>query len=226
MSKKTITQNNLPSFWDRVTAYINDRLPKGALASKDIATIEDGGTNATTAKDARVNLGITYGTEVPTKAPVTGSGAIYFFEDDYTPVSIPEGGTGANTAEGALENLGIGDWIVETGTEGIWTWRKWNSGLAECWGTHVESGIMNTSWGSLYTCQLNSQVAYPFTFVERPKEFATAHPDSGACWIYSESGGNGLNTTTHSAKYSVARPSSTTSASTLSVDIKVVGKWK
>lgn len=82
MSKKTITQNNLPNFWNRVTSYINDRLPKGALASKDIATIEDGGTNATTAKEARENLGITYGTEIPTETPETGSGAIYFFEDE------------------------------------------------------------------------------------------------------------------------------------------------
>lgn len=26
------------------------------------------------------------------------------------------------------------DFIVDTGTEGIWTYRKWNSGIAECWG--------------------------------------------------------------------------------------------
>ena len=136
MSKKTITQNNLPSFWDRVTAYINDRLPKGALAAKDTAPIEMGGTNATTAKDARVNLGITYGTEVPTETPVTGSGAIYFFEDEYTPVSVVEGGTGANTAEGALENLGVGDWVVEQGTSGAWQYRKWANGMVDCWGKY------------------------------------------------------------------------------------------
>ncbi|MDY3011429.1 MAG: hypothetical protein SOR93_09300 [Clostridiales Family XIII bacterium] len=26
------------------------------------------------------------------------------------------------------------DYIVEEGTAGIWTYRKWNSGIAECWG--------------------------------------------------------------------------------------------
>lgn len=139
MSKKIITQNNLPNFWDRVTAYINDRLPKGALASKDTAPISMGGTNAINAKDARVNLGITYGTEVPTETPETGSGAIYFFEDEATPIAVTEGGTGANNAEGALTNLGVADYIIEQGTNGIWTWRKWASGISECWGRYSGS---------------------------------------------------------------------------------------
>lgn len=33
------------------------------------------------------------------------------------------------------EKLGlIADYVVETGTSGIWTYRKWNSGVVECWG--------------------------------------------------------------------------------------------
>lgn len=31
------------------------------------------------------------------------------------------------------------DYIVEQGTSGIWTYRKWNSGIAECWGRSAES---------------------------------------------------------------------------------------
>lgn len=27
------------------------------------------------------------------------------------------------------------DYVIETDTSGIWTYRKWNSGIAECWGT-------------------------------------------------------------------------------------------
>lgn len=33
-----------------------------------------------------------------------------------------------------LPNTSV-DYIVEQGTSGIWTYRKWNSGIAECWGT-------------------------------------------------------------------------------------------
>ena len=32
------------------------------------------------------------------------------------------------------QRLGV-DWIVEQGTSGIWTYEKWNSGKAVCWGT-------------------------------------------------------------------------------------------
>ena len=31
------------------------------------------------------------------------------------------------------------DYIVEQGTSGIWTYRKWHSGISECWGTASES---------------------------------------------------------------------------------------
>lgn len=31
------------------------------------------------------------------------------------------------------QRLGV-DWIVEQGTSGIWTYEKWNSGKAVCWG--------------------------------------------------------------------------------------------
>lgn len=29
----------------------------------------------------------------------------------------------------------VDDYIVDEGTDGIWNYRKWNSGIAECWGT-------------------------------------------------------------------------------------------
>ena len=37
------------------------------------------------------------------------------------------------------------DYIVEQGTSGIWTYRKWNSGIAECWGRITISGLTTTT---------------------------------------------------------------------------------
>ena len=54
--------------------------------------------------------------------------------------------------------LGI-DWIVEEGTSGIWTYRKWNSGIAECWGVQSNSGTFS-AWGSVYAHDI-PQVAFP-----------------------------------------------------------------
>lgn len=43
-------------------------------------------------------------------------------------------GTEADAAV-AIANLGIADYIVEQGTSGIWTYRKYSSGIIECWTT-------------------------------------------------------------------------------------------
>ena len=85
--------------------------------------------------DARINLGITYGTTEPVEVPTTGDGSVYFMEDDGSPLPVSEGGTGATTIEGILANLGIADYVVERGARGMWTYEKWNSGKAACWGT-------------------------------------------------------------------------------------------
>lgn len=44
------------------------------------------------------------------------------------------------------------DWIVEEGTDGIWTYRKWDSGIAECWGNKTGSTTFTRTWGSMYVC--------------------------------------------------------------------------
>ena len=156
------------------------------------------------------------------------------------PLNITYGGTGAITQEKALtnilgdsivpdKNLPSSDYVIETGTSGIWTYRKWNSGKAECWGTYTVTGKkMNNAWGNgLYIASVNSsRINYPFTFLERPKEYATTHTSAVACFMFTESGGNGLNTTSASAMYSIARPSSSSTSVTAYLDLQVVGNWK
>ena len=39
------------------------------------------------------------------------------------------------------------DYVTEQGTSGIWTYRKWKSGIKECWA--------NTTTGSAYTMEAN-----------------------------------------------------------------------
>lgn len=61
------------------------------------------------------------------------------------------------------------DYIVEQGTSGVWRYRKWNSGFAECWGYHTISGTnISTSWGSWYASPAITLPSFPFTFVGAP----------------------------------------------------------
>lgn len=50
----------------------------------------------------------------------------------------------------APSDLEIEDYIVEEGTSGIWTYRKWNSGISECWGQQSETVDITTAFGNMY----------------------------------------------------------------------------
>lgn len=51
----------------------------------------------------------------------------------------------------SLGNDSLADYVVEQGTSGIWTYRKWNSGVAEAWGNTLDSFSMtNALPNSLY----------------------------------------------------------------------------
>lgn len=69
-----------------------------------------------------------------------------------------------------LQRLGlISDWVVEQGTSGIWTYRKWNSGIAECWGRTYYKVTSNSAWGNLYEGQPGKYENYPNgLFIETP----------------------------------------------------------
>ena len=72
---------------------------------------------------------------------------IWSYNDTNNSLSL--GSVGANIYFGSTK---MTDFVVEQGTSGIWTYRKWNSGIAECWGTHTVSNIAcNSSWGALYS---------------------------------------------------------------------------
>ena len=59
------------------------------------------------------------------------------------------------------------DYVVEQGTSGIWTYRKWKSGIAECWGTQSGTTTLNTQWGSTYISGVIS-INFPTLFVSDP----------------------------------------------------------
>ena len=61
------------------------------------------------------------------------------------------------------------DWIVEEGTSGIWHYRKWDSGVAECWGISIENPNMATSYGSLYYANLGNYSFPTNLFISAPK---------------------------------------------------------
>lgn len=81
-----------------------------------------------------------------------------------------------------------------SGNETTWHYRKWNSGIAECWATRYESANVNHAWGNVY--ENYAQLYYNF-----PSGLFNATPEYfnyswNGIWILSIEVGAGLSSTT------------------------------
>lgn len=192
-------------------------------------------------------------TVAKTVVRVGTDGVLYLCTDDTSiPDIMPveAGGTGANTVEGARSSLGLpnpttadsgkvvgvdnfggfaltdpaADFIVDQGVTNGWLWRKWNSGIGECWIKLTMEGDFARTWGSLYEAFPFDPVNYPFAFVELPFEFATPGNNTVGAWV--ERNSSATQTTTCSGTYQLIRPAKDTTKYTLMVNLYVIGKWK
>lgn len=116
------------------------------------------------------------------------------------------------------ENLSV-DYIVEQGTEGIWAYRKWNSGIAECWGLYSEGAIaFSNLWQyAYYSAQLTRNYPTDF-FINAPIVASTCQSNAGLNYITVT--GN----TAASVTYYIT--SSKAETRTCSVHLYAIGKWR
>lgn len=134
------------------------------------------------------------------------------------------------------EALGIGDtsstsegsgggvaYITEEGTEGIWSWRKWSDGVAECWGTMTQNITSWNAWGSLYEGIASSHTAtYPNgLFISTPDIWSNSKGNSVGAFIETFTTGSA---TTTPQIYAV-RPN-TGNLGNFNFSIYAKGKWK
>lgn len=119
-----------------------------------------------------------------------------------------------------------GDCVVDVGESDGWTYRKWDSGVAECWKIHEFSTTINTAFGSLYCGNATQRQTYPFAFIEKPVENVTLQSGSTQAFLYVETGGHGVNGTNSSARYNVFRPGAMADSQTFYLSFHVIGKWK
>ena len=148
----------------------------------------------------------------------------------WTPVnSVSTISTATSSVNGLMSSTdktkldAVADYIVEQGTSGIWTYRKWNSGIAECWGKTTVTGTSWTAWGSCYELLGGTSYwVYPTNLFTQIDSFnVNPFGDNSGSWC--ETYNNGTNIRTPSC-YAI-RPNT---ASTLSITISffVLGRWK
>ena len=111
------------------------------------------------------------------------------------------------------------DYVVEQGTSGIWTYRKWNSGNAECWG-NVSITPTNVSAVNSVTVNL------PFTFTDTNYK-VNISPAKTALYVGSFGDCNSSGSITHTAtSFVMSYKYNYGTAYAVSFNVIVNGKWK
>lgn len=116
----------------------------------------------------------------------------------------------------------VADFIVEQGTDGIWTYRKWSSGVAECWGMHTiyNLNLTNFSANSYYATQ---RINFPLgLFIDGSAISANVNSGLNAAFAY-----NGISGVPHAGYVDVIFVGHTQMENiTAWCNIRATGKWK
>ena len=126
----------------------------------------------------------------------------------------------------------IQDYIIEQGTSGIWTYRKWASGIAECWGTINQTITSWSGWGNsfngVYAIFEGTPAVYENypsgLFISAPKIFVTpdgSSPHVGIMGVEVFDGGTNIRTPT----LYCLRPNAIGST-TIAINFEAKGLWK
>lgn len=126
-----------------------------------------------------------------------------------------------NTVYDVLDSDNTKDYIVSQGTSGVWQYRKWNSGFAECWGYHTVSGLnISTAWGSWFSSTTITLPSFPFTFIGAPDVHVSWESDFSAIID-----GVGKRESTKAGQVYLYRPVAQTNVNGR-FSIYAYGKWK
>lgn len=119
----------------------------------------------------------------------------------------------------------LADFVIQQGTSGIWTYRRWKSGIAECWGRKSVSTAIANAWGNLYTSGSLSalNVSFPFTFAAVPTITANL-TCNGTGAILMVPGSSPAPSVSSTGVYELTRGSAAAGSATYWVNFYVIGK--
>lgn len=113
----------------------------------------------------------------------------------------------------SVNNNTMVDYVVEQGISGIWRYRKWSSGIAECWGKY--SAELSPYSTNNY---LIPKQTYPFLFTEEPIDTASITVGNGLAYQ--------ANTYGNTDGFSCVVASNLNTKVYVTARIFVVGMWK
>lgn len=116
------------------------------------------------------------------------------------------------------------DFVVEQGTSGIWEYRKWHSGRAECWGKWAVGMYIRNPWGSLYYNKVDAYAFPSGLFISAPRCQATMECRETTEWAWLAMGGE--TTKSHTPSVIFCSPVKVENAAGFNVLYYAIGNWK
>ena len=115
------------------------------------------------------------------------------------------------------------DYVVEYGTNGIWTYQKYYSGFTRCWGTLLVSLSVNETLAGVkfYASDKIPRQTYPVTFSSSPTECVTVQSTGNVVWIASA---DALCNKTQTGTYKLLSPTSYNNAANYYIHYEVCGQ--
>lgn len=127
---------------------------------------------------------------------------------------IANGGTGSST---------LADFVVEYGTSDIWTYRKWDSGMSECWGSISKNVTSWSAWGGIYEGNQMFQASYPSgLFLDTPELFAAPFGALGLAGVEFYQGASN----TQTPQMYLLRGNGISGTYACKVNCYAIGRWK
>ncbi len=146
-----------------------------------------------------------------------------FSKKTYTSGQTPITAENLNDIQDELIRVGgsgtspVTDYVVAEGTSGIWTYRKWNSGISECWTTSTLN-TTGTAWANImggFGYMVSSRFPSGL-FISSPVTTGNGRTGSGVGFVFFT-----VSTTSVTA-YVVGNQES----DLVAVEIFAKGKWK
>lgn len=129
-----------------------------------------------------------------------------------------ESGSGTAVSWGSWKLIYGVDAVIEQGTSGIWTYRKWNSGQCDLWGNANFKPTSSTAWGGIYYSDLIS-VSLPFTV---NNGVLSGTGSDNVFWIVNAF----VNPSTTAVSFRAVRPEAFSTTTSYGVRLTVHGTWK
>ena len=122
---------------------------------------------------------------------------------------------------------GARDVVVEEGSSGIWSYRKWSSGVAECWCTKDITANITTAWGGIYTsgALAETNIVYPFVFVGLPILNVSLNAIGTSAFLMASGDSGVQGSSTQTGTYEICR-GSLTEIGWFSMSYHAKGRWK